>query len=118
MAAIIKAPTRGSAAISVHTRGTPTGLLTPSMGPSFWAEPGARSAKNRVPEKHPLRVIRRVVNEVLVALDAEFPKLYAETGRPSIAPERLLPCVGQAHGPMRVETVHALRVAQKGLSWG
>src|SRR3979411_1224779 len=44
----------------------------------------------RVPAKHPLRVIRRIVNDVLIALDAEFEKIYAATGRPSIAPERLL----------------------------
>jgi hypothetical protein len=35
-------------------------------------------------------VIRRVVNEVLVALDGEFSKIYADSGRPSIPPERLL----------------------------
>ena len=46
--------------------------------------------EDRVPAKHPLRVIRRLVNEVLVALDAEFAKIYAATGRPSIPPERLL----------------------------
>jgi transposase len=46
--------------------------------------------EDRVPAKHPLRVIRRIVNEVLAALDAEFARLYAATGRPSIAPERLL----------------------------
>ena len=44
----------------------------------------------RVPAKHPLRVIRRLVNEVLIALDAEFSQIYAATGRPSIPPERLL----------------------------
>jgi transposase len=46
--------------------------------------------EDRVPAKHPLRVIRRLVNEVLVALDSEFAKIYAATGRPSIPPERLL----------------------------
>ena len=46
--------------------------------------------EDRVPARHPLRVIRRLVNEVLAALDGEFAKLYAESGRPSIAPERLL----------------------------
>jgi transposase len=46
--------------------------------------------EERVPAKHPLRVIRRIINEVLAALDAEFARLYAATGRPSIAPERLL----------------------------
>ena len=46
--------------------------------------------EDRVPAKHPLRVIRRIVNDVLIALDAAFEKIYAATGRPSIAPERLL----------------------------
>ena len=46
--------------------------------------------EDRVPAKHPLRVIRRIVNDVLIALDAEFERIYATTGGPSIAPERLL----------------------------
>jgi transposase len=46
--------------------------------------------ENRVPAKHPLRLIRRIVNEVLVTLDSEFSKIYADSGRPSIPPERLL----------------------------
>jgi transposase len=46
--------------------------------------------EDRVPAKHPLRLIREVVNEVLAALDADFSAMYAAFGRPSIAPERLL----------------------------
>ena len=46
--------------------------------------------EDRVPGNHPLRLIRRIVNDVLAALDGEFGKLYAAEGRPSIAPERLL----------------------------
>src|SRR5262252_4448653 len=46
--------------------------------------------EDRVPAKHPLRVIRRIVNDVLAALDGEFAKIYADSGRPSIPPERLL----------------------------
>ena len=46
--------------------------------------------EKRVPAKHPLRLIRGVVNEVLAALDSDFSKAYADSGRPSIAPERLL----------------------------
>jgi transposase len=46
--------------------------------------------EERVPKNHPLRLIRRIVNEVLAALDREFAELYAAQGRPSIAPERLL----------------------------
>ena len=46
--------------------------------------------EQRVPANHPLRLIRRIVNEVLAALHSEFGRLYATEGRPSIAPERLL----------------------------
>jgi len=46
--------------------------------------------EERIPAAHPLRAIRALVNEVLAALDGEFSELYAESGRPSIAPERLL----------------------------
>jgi transposase len=46
--------------------------------------------EQRVPEKHPLRKIRQLVNDVLVGLDAEFAKLYSAFGRDSIPPERLL----------------------------
>ena len=46
--------------------------------------------EDRIPEKHPLRLIRTIVNEVLATLNAEFAALYAGGGRPSIAPERLL----------------------------
>jgi hypothetical protein len=44
----------------------------------------------RVPTKHPLRVIKALADDVLVSLDAEFERLYEGTGRQSIAPERLL----------------------------
>ena len=44
----------------------------------------------RVPARHPLRAIRTIVNAGLASLDAEFDKLYADTGRDSIPPERLL----------------------------
>lgn len=46
--------------------------------------------EQRVPVKHPLRLIKSLVDEVLAALDAEFERLYEGTGRASIAPERLL----------------------------
>ena len=38
----------------------------------------------RVPERHPLRPIRAMVDQALSALDAEFEALYSHTGRPSI----------------------------------
>ena len=46
--------------------------------------------EERVPLRHPLRIIRGLVNDVLGSLDAEFDRLYEGTGRSSIAPERLL----------------------------
>ena len=48
------------------------------------------SCEARVPMDHPLRVIRKIVNKALTALTAEFEKLYATSGRPSIPPEKLL----------------------------
>jgi transposase len=45
----------------------------------------------RVRGDHPLRVIRKIVNEVLEGLSPEFERMYATgVGRPSIPPERLL----------------------------
>jgi transposase len=46
--------------------------------------------EERVPARHPLRKIKAVVDAALAALDVEFETLYADEGRPSIAPERLL----------------------------
>ena len=44
----------------------------------------------RVRADHPLRAIRTIVNEALLALEREFARLYPPTGRPSIPPEKLL----------------------------
>jgi transposase len=41
---------------------------------------------------NPLREIRALTDGVLESLDAEFDKLYAPTGRASIAPEYMLRC--------------------------
>jgi transposase len=46
--------------------------------------------EERVPARHPLRKIKAVVDLALASLDADFARLYAGDGRPSIAPERLL----------------------------
>jgi len=48
------------------------------------------SPEQRVPDDHPLRPIRKMVDEILQSLSPQFSKLYADVGRPSIAPERLL----------------------------
>ena len=46
--------------------------------------------EKRVPQDHPLRAIRRLVNAALTDLDAAFAAMYAPLGRPSIPPEKLL----------------------------
>ena len=48
------------------------------------------SPEQRVPAEHPLRKVRALVDDVLKEMSPRFARLYAETGRPSIAPERLL----------------------------
>ena len=44
----------------------------------------------RVPPDHPLRTIKALADEALLELSSEFDRMYAEVGRPSIPPERLL----------------------------
>jgi len=48
------------------------------------------SPEQRVPKDHPLRPIRKMVDEILVEMSPRFKKLYSKVGRPSIAPEKLL----------------------------
>jgi len=46
--------------------------------------------EKRVPTGHPLRRIKALADQALGALSPEFDAMYAEIGRPSIPPERLL----------------------------
>jgi transposase len=48
------------------------------------------SLDERVPEKHPLRAIRMMVDEALREMSGRFDEMYPEEGRRSIPPERLL----------------------------
>ncbi len=48
------------------------------------------SLEQRVPVDHPLRAVRKLTDAVLGSLSAEFDVLYADSGRPSIAPEYIL----------------------------
>src|SRR5579859_2924339 len=43
-----------------------------------------------VPQDHPLRAIRELVNEALGRMSELFNEIYAEGGRPSIPPEKLM----------------------------
>lgn len=46
--------------------------------------------EERVPTAHPLRTIKRLADGALAELSPAFDSMYAEAGRPSIPPERLL----------------------------
>ena len=46
--------------------------------------------ETRVPSNHPLRVIKRLADQALKALSPDLDRMYANVGRPSIPPERLL----------------------------
>lgn len=48
------------------------------------------SQEERIPEGHPLRKVREIVNPILASMSQKFDKLYADSGRPSIPPEQLL----------------------------
>lgn len=48
------------------------------------------SMEDRIPGDHPLRRIRKMVDELLQGLSPRFNQLYARVGRPSIPPEQLL----------------------------
>jgi transposase len=48
------------------------------------------SPEDRIPQDHPLRPIRAMVDRILQELSPAFDRLYAKVGRPSIPPERLL----------------------------
>src|SRR5258706_7606447 len=48
------------------------------------------SPEARVRKDHPLRAVRAMVDEALAQLSGSFAAMYADVGRPSIAPEKLL----------------------------
>ena len=48
------------------------------------------SPADRVPSDHPLRMIKDMANRALKELSADFTKMYAASGRPSIPPEKLI----------------------------
>ena len=48
------------------------------------------SLEDVVPDDHPLRAVRTMVDAALEEMSPELERLYASRGRPSIAPEYLL----------------------------
>jgi hypothetical protein len=55
-----------------------------------------RSLEERIPEAHPLRKLRILVDGILQSMSAEFEPLYSRRGRPSIAPEHAAPRIGDS----------------------
>jgi transposase len=49
-----------------------------------------RTVEDFVPANHALRALRKLIDEALRDLDAQFNRLYADEGRESVAPERLI----------------------------
>lgn len=48
------------------------------------------SVENRIAKDHPLRAMKKYVDDILENLSGEFQKLYSSTGRPSTPPEYIL----------------------------
>jgi transposase len=48
------------------------------------------SLESRVPQDHPLRGIKELLDEALRGMSRDFDRVYAAEGRPSIPPERLV----------------------------
>jgi hypothetical protein len=48
------------------------------------------SPEKRVPADHPLRPIRKMVDDILKEMSPKFAKLYTDVGRPVILLDRLL----------------------------
>jgi len=46
--------------------------------------------ESRIPKKHPIRKIRRIVDDALPSLEPAFEQMYSDRGRPSIPPEQLI----------------------------
>jgi transposase len=46
--------------------------------------------ETRIPREHPLRIVKKLVDEVLRQLSPRFDAMYARGGRPSVPPEQLL----------------------------
>lgn len=48
------------------------------------------SPESMIPQDHPIRSLRKMVDQALEELSPEFDKMYSRIGRPSVPPEKLL----------------------------
>lgn len=46
--------------------------------------------ESRIPASHPIRKVRRIVDQALIELEPTFAEMYSVVGRPSIPPEQLI----------------------------
>jgi transposase len=46
--------------------------------------------EHRIPKNHPLRKIKKVIDDILSQMNEKFDTVYSNTGRPSIPPESLI----------------------------
>jgi len=46
--------------------------------------------EKRVPKEHPLRPLKKMVDEILMGMSGDFDQMYSEVGRASVPPEQLL----------------------------
>jgi transposase len=49
-----------------------------------------KSIEDRIPQDHPIRPLKKLVDQGLEKLSRDLDRLYSKTGRPSIPPEQLL----------------------------
>jgi transposase len=49
-----------------------------------------KSIEDRIPQDHPIRTLKKLVDRALEELSSDFDRIYSKTGRPSIPPEQLL----------------------------
>jgi transposase len=47
------------------------------------------SLEDRIPDNHPIRKVRKIVDTALAEIETSFDDMYSSIGRPSIPPEQL-----------------------------
>src|SRR5438445_6390889 len=65
------------------------------------------NSEQRIPHDHPLRQLRAMADEALRELKPRFSRLYAKTGRPSIAPGEVVACVAAPSVVLRAQRTDA-----------
>jgi hypothetical protein len=77
------------------------------------------SLEQRVPADHPLREVRNLTDAVLGSLSRELDALYAEGGRPSIAPEYILRALSTLQPVLgSIEESRVVRLRRSGVPAG